>query len=104
MHNTVRGGVKSKCNRSLNAKVTLEVFKCDKHGDEIKELKDGVSLKEEQLSETELRHSNSKQRHAQINTEIDTLKINIEQRKAEIAKLACEYLTMEECVERFPQY
>ena len=101
---TVRGGVKSKCNRSLNAKVTLEVFKCDKHGDEIKELKDGVSLKEEQLSETELRHSNSKQRHAQINTEIDTLKINIEQRKAEIAKLACEYLTMEECVERFPQY
>ena len=100
----VRGGVKGKCNRGLYAKVTLEVFKCDKYGEEISDLKGDIASKEEQLSNVEEQHTTCKDKHVRINSEIDTIRDNIEERKQRIEKLSSEYLTMEECLERFPQY
>lgn len=97
----VRGRVKSKCNRGLHAKVTLEVYKSDKHGEEIADLKNDISSKEELLLEVVQRHDGSKKKHEEISNEITLLRKNIETRNVEVKKLSSEYLTMEECLERF---
>lgn len=99
----IKGVVKSKLNRGLFAKLTVQVYKCDKHGEDINYIKADIASKEEQFSEAKESHETNKQRHDEINNEIVTLAKSIDEKKKEISKLSSEYLTMEECVERFPQ-
>ena len=98
---SAQGAVKSKCNRGLHAKVTLEVFKRDKYREEIMNLRADMSSKENALRDSERQHSNSTLKHQQINTEIESLQKNIEERKEDIIRLSSEYLTMDECLARF---
>lgn len=95
------GRVKGKRNRSLNARVVLEVYKCDKFGDDITALRESIASKEELLGEVEKQHDKSKEKHEHITMNIGTLRENIEGKKVEVSKLLSEYLTMEECLERF---
>lgn len=97
----VQGRVKGKCNRSLHAKVTVEVYKSDKFSEDIAVLRQDLSNKEEQLSDTKEELDKSQKKHSQLNEEIVCLKTDISTRRAEIEKLSSDYLTMEECVERF---
>lgn len=98
---TFEGRVKGKRNRTLKAKVTLEVYKCDLYGDEIAALGESVGSKEHVQNEVGKQHVKSKEKHDQISSEVTLLKENIENKKNQISKLSSEYLTMEECLERF---
>jgi GTPase Era involved in 16S rRNA processing len=95
------GRVKGKLNRSLNAKVVLEVYKCDKHAEDLAGLRDTIATKEELFGEVAKQHEKSKEKHQQITAEVAMLKENIKTKKEEISRLSSEYLTMEECLERF---
>ena len=97
----VQGTVKSKCNRGLHAKVAVEVHKCDKFREDIDALEKDIASKEQIIEEVMKQHCKSKEKHDKLNSDISTMKSDIESRKNEISKLSSEYLTMEECVERF---
>ena len=99
--NSFEGRVKGKVNRSLNAKVVLEVYKCDKFAEDLSALRDTISSKEELLGEVEKQHEKSQEKHEQITAEVERLRASIDTKKQEIEKLSAEYLTMEECLERF---
>ena len=98
----VQGRVKSKCNRSLHARVIVEVYKSDKHGDEISALEQDLVTKRGSLEDAEEKLEKSQQKHTRLNEEIVTLKMDIDSRKDKITRLSSDYLTMEECLERFP--
>ena len=97
----VQGRVKGKCNRGLHAKVTVEVFKSDKYGDDLSVLQQTLTSKQDMLVEMEEQLDKSEQKHTQLNHEIDMLREDIESRKDEITKLSSDYPTMAECLERF---
>ena len=99
---SVQGRVKSKCNRGLHAKVTVEVFMSDKHGEDISILQNDLDNKRESLANAENELAKSQQMHTQFSNEIDSLKKDIKGRRTKIEKLSSDYLTMEECLERFP--
>lgn len=99
--NCIQGTVKSKRNRGLHAKVTVEVYKCDKFREEIDALKKDIANKELIIEELVKQHLRSKEKHGRLNNDISTMRSDIETRMDEISKLSSEYLTMEECVQRF---
>lgn len=98
---SIRGSVKSNRTRGLYARVILQVFKKDKFGDDVAGLRESITSKEELLGELEMQHDHSKKQLDQMNHDIQTLRENIERKKVEISILTSEYLTMEECLERF---
>ncbi len=98
----VQGRVKSKCNRGLYAKVTIEVYKSDKHGEDIAVLQHDLTAKEEKLVAAREDLEKSENTHTRLSHEMDSLRGDIDSRKIVITKLSSDYLTMEECLERFP--
>lgn len=97
----IQGTARSKCSRGLYAKVSVKVYKRDKYGEDIEALRNDIASKEELLSSAKQEHDTSKQKHREISAEIESLVRNIETKNAEIRRLSSEYLTMEECLERF---
>ena len=98
---SVQGAVKSKRNRGLHAQVTLEVYKRDKFAEDLSALRDTISSKEELLGEVEKQHEKSRGKYKQVTKEMTALREIIVIKKQKIVKLSSEYLTMEECLERF---
>lgn len=99
--NCIQGTVKSKCNRGLHAKVAVEVHKCDKFREDIDALKKDVANKEQIIEEVAKQHVKSKEKHEKLNNDISTMRSDIDTRNNQISKLSSEYLTMEECLQRF---
>ena len=97
----VQGVVKGKFMRGLYAKVTLEVFKCDMNSEDIEHLRTDVGNKEELLAKNREEHDASKQKCDEINEQISSLTKIIDEKTEGISKLSSEYLTVEECLQRF---
>ncbi len=95
------GSVKGKFMRGLYAKVTLEVYKCDRDVEDIDRLKDAIGMKEEALSDTQQEYSQIKLKHEEISKEVSSLIGSIDNKTEDITKLSSEYLSMEECLNRF---
>jgi len=97
----VEGVVKGKVNRGLYAQVKLEVHHCDKYRDDIDKISRDIEFVEQNLTSAKQDHSESKKKYDQLSNEVDSLIEGIKQKKTDIDRLLSEYLTMDECLQRF---
>jgi len=97
----VEGLVKGKVNRGLYAEVKLEVFHCDKYRDDIDRINRDIDFLQEQLSSASHEYDGSKAKYDEIRNEVESLERGIKQKKGDIERLLSDYLTMDECIERF---
>jgi predicted GTPase len=97
----VQGAVKSKRSRGLHAEVTLEVHKCDKFAEDLAALRDTISSQEQLLGVVQEQQGRNKGRRHALIMEVAALRDSIEAKNKEITTLSSEYLTLEECIQRF---
>ncbi len=99
--NCLHGVVRSKINRGLHARVALEVYKCDKYQEDITEMRESISSKKDTVCELEKQLAKNKKKHEQVIANLTFLREKIGEKRNKICKLSLDYLTIEECVERF---
>lgn len=98
---SVEGTVKGKFMRGLYARVILKVYKCDKMKEEIERLRSDSTTKEELQQIIAQKHEYSKRKQIDLKEKMTILHTDIDKRKNSICRLSSEYLTIEECLERF---
>ncbi len=93
--------VKGKMNRGLYAQVKLEVHHCDKYRDDIDRINRDIKFVEQNHTTAKQDYSESKKKYDQLTNEVDSLIEGIKEKKTDVERLLSEYLTMDECLQRF---